>query len=387
VIPRTAVQLTTGLTERAGGPYQTVAGLTKALAADGRYAPVVAGAVGSYTPRACDAAHWGGCPIVTGQVSLPGLPTCGRDSFTQQFVRSPPAVVHVHGLWDASTFAAMQILETVDRPLVMSPRGMLEPWALEQRWLKKRVFLLTVMRRVFARVDLLHATSDLEAVSLRRLGLRQPIAVIPNGVETPAATARPGGGAERRLLYLGRLHVKKGLENLLQAWAAARPAGWRLAIAGIDDNGYQARLMELADRLGIAGAVEFAGPRLGDEKWAFLATGDAFVHPSFSENFGVAVAEALAAGLPAIATVGTPWQQLPVEGCGWWVEPTPSSLADVIRAVTAMKRSDLQAMGQCGKNYVARTFEWQAIGRTMADVYDWLNGRGAAPACLVDGRQ
>jgi glycosyltransferase involved in cell wall biosynthesis len=377
------IQLTTGLTERAGGPYESVAGLTRALADDGRYAPIVAGPVGFFAPRAGDAAHWGDCPIVTGNVSLLGMLSSNSDAFVQRLARCSPSVVHVHSLWDASTLAAMQILEQIDRPLIMSPRGMLEPWALSQRWLKKRIFSVAVMRQVFARVDLFHATSDLEAVSLRNLGLRQPIAIIPNGVDCSLAKQRTGGGAEKKLLYLGRLHVKKGLENLLRAWKAVRPEGWRLVIAGIDEGGYQARLIHLAESLEITDTVDFAGPQLGEEKWSFLSTGDAFVHPSFSENFGIAVAEALAASLPVIATVGTPWRQLQEEQCGWWVLPDVEPLAFAIRDVTALDAMQRAEMGRRGNAFVERSFDWHAIGRTMADVYDWLTGKGPAPSGVL----
>lgn len=307
------------------------------------------------------------------------------DETTAAAVAVRPMVAHVHGLWDASTCAAMRLLSRRDVPLVFSPRGMLEPWALNQRWFKKRLFLAAYLARILKRAELLHATSDEECCTLRGLGFRQPIAVIPNGIDVSAGSisgawqTRP---TSKRLLYLGRLHVKKGLENLLHAWARVRPDGWQLQIAGIDDGGYQAKLERLAAQLELHGDVAFPGPQIGVAKWEYLSSGSAFVHPSFSENFGIAVAEAMVAGLPVIATVGTPWKLLAEHRLGWWVEPTPEALASAIAEVIDARPATLADMGRRAQAYVAEHFAWSGIARKMADCYDWLCERGPVPDCI-----
>jgi len=362
----------------------SVAGLVKALARDARWTPVVLAP--ARTPeRLVDREHWGDARLFT----LPPDERVGalgrhRRALLRSVLQANPSIVHLHGLWDAGTYAAAELVRERHLGFVVSPRGMLEPWALRHKWLKKKVFLVAYLDRLLTTADLLHATSESEADSLRALGFRQPIAVVPNGIECSQALPRTAGSDDgpHRLLYLGRLHVKKGLENLLRAWAMVRPSNWRLSIAGLDEDGYASRLQSLAAGLDLGGTVEFPGPMLGTDKWRFLASGTAFVHPSFSENFGIAVAEAMAAGLPVIATVGTPWQMLPVERCGWWVPPTPEGLAAALRELTADDETTLQAMGTRARAYAASAFDWTSIGQDMADCYCWLSGRGAAPECV-----
>jgi glycosyltransferase involved in cell wall biosynthesis len=377
---------TTGLTPAAGGPYVSVAGLVRALGEDGRYAPIVAGPVDVRPPDRVCPEHWGRWPIVVGALAGNPFDSSIRDTFTQKLLATKPVVAHVHGLWDAGTYAAMRLLRCREIPLVYTPRGMLEPWALRQRWLKKKAFLFAYLKPILSRADLLHATSVEEGDAFRTLGLRQPIAVIPNGIDIPVDYVSANGGSRhasaRRLLYLGRLHPKKGLENLLRAWARIERRGWQLSIAGIDEGGYAKRLVALANDLGLSDTVDFPGPQIGDDKWRFLATGAAFVHPSFSENFGIAVAEAMAAELPVVATVGTPWRCLADNRLGWWVEPTPEALAQTLTEVMQTDPAVLADMGRRSRDYVARTFAWPTIGTQMAACYDWLLGRSPAPACI-----
>ena len=378
--------VTTGLTPRAGGPYVSVAGLVTALARDGRWMPVVAAPV-AMQADAVDRDHWANVPLFTLPPASDGFrsrSSRGRERLVQRVLQTGASVVHLHGLWDAGTFTAAELVRRRSLGFVVSPRGMLESWALHHKWLKKKVFLVGYLNGLLTAADLLHATSESEADSLRALGFRQPIAVVPNGIDCTPALPRPDARAAgpRRLLYLGRLHEKKGLENLLRAWALVRPANWCLSIAGIDEDGYAARLRTLAAALDLEPSVEFPGPKLGAEKWRYLASGMAFVHPSFSENFGIVVAEAMAAGLPVIATVGTPWQMLPVERCGWWVHPTPEALAGAIRELTAADAPTLWTMGTRARAFASVAFDWKTIGREMADCYEWLSGLHAAPRCI-----
>ena len=137
----------------------------------------------------------------------------------------------------------------------------------------------------------------------------------------------------RTMLFLSRIHPKKGLLNLVRAWHAAAPGKeWRLVIAGPDEGGHLAELKQLVHQLGLQLQVTFPGEIANEEKWAFYAAAEICVLPSFSENFGLMVGEALVAGTPVIATTGTPWAELQAHGCGWWVEPTIGGLCAAIRS-------------------------------------------------------
>ena len=221
-----------------------------------------------------------------------------------------PDLVHSHGLWQPANHWASSFARDRQVPLVIHPRGMLEPWALAQKPVKKRMALAVFQRRDLMGAHAFVATSDMEWNNLRRFGVRQPVAVIANGVELalPNAGVRPPSrSGERIALFMSRVHPKKGLLQLVRAWAQAAPAGWRLQIAGPDEGGHWSQVEALVTRLGLRGCVNYLGAVEGERKAALFRNADLFVLPTFSENFGVVVAEALAYGVPVITTRGAPW--------------------------------------------------------------------------------
>jgi glycosyltransferase involved in cell wall biosynthesis len=189
------------------------------------------------------------------------------------------------------------------------------------------------------------------------------------------ATAAKPANRTRQVLYLGRLHPLKGLEILLDAWATVTRPGaaagpWELVIAGPDEQGTRARLEAQARTLGLTN-LTFPGPLYGEAKRRALAEADLFALPSRTENFGIAVAEALAAGLPVITTKGTPWSE--IEGsCGWWVDANAGSIAQALAAAMRLSDAERAAMGARGRELVAAKYQWDAVGRAMAGLYESL---------------
>lgn len=294
-----------------------------------------------------------------------------------------PDVVHDHGVWLPFNHAVAYAAAVQGAPRVLSTRGMLEPWALQHGWLKKRLAWIAFQRRDAAGAVVLHATADSEADHLTALGLGRPVAVIPNGVAVPSESVAEVREPDRtrRALFLSRVHPKKGLPLLLDAWAQFPPAGWELVVAGPDEGDHRAALEAQADRLGVP--VRFAGPVADADKWDLYRSADLFVLPTYSENFGVVVAEALAAGIPALTTTGTPWALLQEHACGWCVEPAVRPLRDALAAATALPDAARAAMGARGRALVASRFGWPFIARDMADVYAWILGhRSSPPACV-----
>jgi len=214
------------------------------------------------------------------------------------------------------------------------------------------------------------------------MGFRQPVAIIPNGVDIPQG--KPNRSRDSRtLLFLGRIHPIKGLDLLLPAWAAvqSRFPEWRLRIVGPNDGGYLPRMRQLADKLKLQ-RIEFAGALLGDAKWRAYLDAELFVLPTYSENFGMTVAEALASGIPAVVTKGAPWRGLKEHGAGWWIDTNLSSLVASLDDALSRPRNELTAMGVQGRNWMEKDFSWKRTGMMMGQTYRWILQGGEPPMWL-----
>lgn len=290
-------------------------------------------------------------------------------------------LVHSHGIWLQCNRQSAECSKQFNIPHIISPRGMLEPWALSHNsWKKKPVWFLW-QKRALKLATAFCATSDQEAVSIRSLGFSQPIAVIPNGVHFYDYVGKQliPNNNDRIALFLSRLHPKKGLSNLVKAWACTRPSGWKVVIAGPNENGHKSEIQSEIVSLGLDGVFEFIEPVDGIEKERLYRDASIFILPTFSENFGIVVVEALAAGTPVITTKGTPWEGLVTHNCGWWVDIGVEPLSDAIREATSMSDSERIAMGLLGREYVEREFGWDEIGRKMVLFYDWILNGGSPP--------
>jgi glycosyltransferase involved in cell wall biosynthesis len=260
---------------------------------------------------------------------------------------------------------------------------MLEPWALEQSWFKKAVGLFTYQRRDLESAVLFCATSEGEYHSLRTLGYRQPIAVIPNGVAVARAGEMRGKGAQEsrpnQLLYLSRIHKKKGIEELIHAWARIKPCNWELVIAGGDGgDGYRLKMVALCNQLNLSGSIRFIGEVYTSAKDRLYSEADLFILPSHSENFGLVVAEALSFGLPVITTKATPWTGIANQKCGWVIDNDVQSIASCLSVALNTTAEERNKMGMNALKYATR-FNWNNIASQMADVYDWILRLGPMP--------
>jgi glycosyltransferase involved in cell wall biosynthesis len=293
-------------------------------------------------------------------------------------------LTHVHGLWTYLSIAVHKWSRRINKPYIVSPRGMLDPWALKRSAVKKQIARLAFQNRCMARAKCIHATSDMEAKSIRAAGFANPIAVIPNGVEIPVdLVARNNDESRTRsALFLSRIHPKKGALNLIEAWNIARPERWELRIVGPDENNHRAELEHAVRRFGLSDSVTFHGAVTGAAKRNFYEAADLFVLPSFSENFGNAIAEALSFGVPVITTRATPWQELETSQCGWWIDTGTGALINTLRDATARPLAQLHAMGLRGRDVVARNYSWDRVARDIAKVYTWVVGGAAAPSTV-----
>lgn len=349
-----AIHAVDSLEASAGGPSRTIPGLCRGLRGTGVETRI----------------------LVRHQPQRPSpeaaaLPTAGiRIDAATELPRQGADLLHLHGLW--SPWLHHLAVEARRRriPVVVSPRGMLEPWALAHHPWQKRLAWALFQGRDLRQADLLHATAGSEAAQFARLGLSGPVVIAPNGVDAPEWSDPAGSrGPTRIAVFLSRLHPKKGLPLLLRAWAALRPDGWSLRIAGGDEDGHRAEVEALIAELGLSGCCSLIGEIDGQAKWDLLRSADLFILPTSSENFGVVVAEALAAGLPVLTTTGAPWSCLPEQGCGWWVAPEPAPFTAAVAEATACSADCLRAMGARGMPFAREHFSWPAAARTMAAAY------------------
>jgi len=292
---------------------------------------------------------------------------------------------HVHGLWLPFTHHFLRAAIGLGIPTILSTHGMLEPGALRLKWWKKRIALIAYQRRDLCLADALHATALPEAETLRSHGLKQPIIVVPPGLALPSSDLMRKWecATSRQALYFSRIHPKKNILGLVEAWGAVRPQGWSLRIVGPDEGGHASHVNARIAALGLTETVSVSGPVYGPDKHRLFAASSLFILPSFSENFGIVVAEALAQGVPAIATHGMPWQELSDTGCGWWVSPSHDSLVATLADATRRSDDELAAMGLRGRRLVEQRYQWPSICDAMQAAYLWLLGRGPKPDCVL----
>lgn len=294
------------------------------------------------------------------------------------------SLIQNHGLWLPVNHWVSRFARKHRIAMIAQPHGMLEPWAMNHKAWKKRLAWNLYQRRDLESAAVLHATSQREAENFRQLGLRPPIAIIPHGTDLPEwrDLADPKG-LPRKILFLSRIHPVKGLLNLVQAWQIVKPAGWKMIIAGPDEGGHQKIVEAAIQHAGLQDEFEFTGSVYGDDKEALYRSADVFVLPTFSENFGLVVAEALACGVPVITTKGAPWQGLHTHRCGWWIDIGVEPLVVALREAMNLPPDTLRDMGRRGRAYVERDFGWPGIAEQMLSVYRWVLGQGDKPDCVM----
>jgi glycosyltransferase involved in cell wall biosynthesis len=289
-------------------------------------------------------------------------------------------VIHTHGLWRLiNTYTGAP---HSDAPLVISPHGMLAPEALRKtptsKWLFRRLF----QDATFRDAAMFQATAESEYDAIRRFGIRQPVAVIPHGIDIPdVLPLRHGSDSRRRtLLSLGRLAPIKGLDFLLHAWAAVETSfpDWNLRIVGPDEEGYADDLKRLAASLLLKRAT-IEPPAYEAAKTELMASAALFVLPSKTENFAMTVAESLAVGVPVIAAKGAPWGALVPRGCGWWIDLSVESLRATLEHAMALRDEVRHEMGARGRDWMIDEFSWNRVGDMSLAAYAWLAKRGPRP--------
>lgn len=293
-------------------------------------------------------------------------------------------ILHGHGLWRfANNMFPLMLDRNAPARIVCSPEGTMSAWSMKYKSALKKPFWWLFQKPALERCHCFHVTARDEYENVRRLGLRAPVAIIPNGVDIPSIPAETV--RKRYVFFLGRIHPVKGVDMLIRAWPGVKSLfpDWELVIAGPLTGDYAREMQGLAAGLGGEPGIHFVGEVLGEEKKVQLSEASLFVLPSHSENFGIVVAEALAHGLPVVTTTGTPWAELTGRNCGWQVPPEQSAIASAMQDAMSRPLEELHAMGERGRDWMQQDYSWENVASMMLDTYQWLHTGNGRPGFVV----
>lgn len=286
-----------------------------------------------------------------------------------------PDVVHINCCWMPQCAFAQKWAQSMGYKVVLTPHGMLEPWIIKRNyWTKKRPALWLYQKEAIQKADYIHATAESEKENLLKLGYNDRITVIPNGIDINGISMKTTWERKKEILFLSRIHVKKGIELLMKAIAQLKDElkDYRVKIAGEGDSAYINTLKKIAKEQGISDIVQFVGGVYGEKKWELFRNADLFVLPSYSENFGIVVAEALASGTPVLTTKGTPWQELETQNCGWWIDLSVSDLVKALKEFINTSEATLETMGKNGRKLVEEKYSNKKCADNMYKLYSTL---------------
>lgn len=292
-------------------------------------------------------------------------------------------IIHNHGLWNPVNIAAGYLIPRPGCKLVTSPHGTLTEWAMNHSARKKKI-LWPLQKKVLEHASLIHVTSESEYLDVRRLGFKNPIALVNLGIALPESVKKEHCSDSKTLLFLSRVHEKKGVDNLLFAWKEIQEQFpfWKLKIAGKGDDSYVNKIKMMAEELGLE-RVEFCGPVYGSDKINLYTSSNLFILPTFSENFGIVVAEALSCGVPVVVGKGAPWADVIKNNCGWWVDNSVEELVRILQKAMQLDNNTLSEMGMSGRNWMQSDFSWHGVVEKMNASYEWLFNKIPKPDWVI----
>lgn len=295
------------------------------------------------------------------------------------------SIVHIQNIWDMSLHKVANFCKKNRIPYLISPRGMLEPWALRQKYLKKKLALSLYQKIDLENSSCVHATAESEMLHIRDLGIKAPIAIIPNGINVSSYPLKDYKFTQekKRLLFLSRIHPKKGIDLLFEAWSlipTGVKADWELVIAGEGDSSYSIEDLNnlIKERYGSLN-VSIIGPQYGEQKLLCYHSANVFVLPTYSENFGMVIAEAMCCGVPVITTKGTPWREIEEKKLGWYIDLSVENLKNALEDAMNKSNSELEDMGRRSREHILENYSIDAVASKYKDLYSWINGEIEKP--------
>lgn len=310
-------------------------------------------------------------------------------------------LIQLQSIWAIYYHQIAEIARKHNIPYLITPRGMLEPWSLSQKKLKKRIAMFLYQMKDLQKSACIYTTAEMEAMHVRELGVNSPISVIPNGIDTQGYICRTSSVyVKKQILFLSRIHEKKGIELLIDAFAHLHADfyEWSVAIVGNGESDYIESLKKKVKQLGLEDCIDIRPPVFGEAKIKLYQESSIFCLPSYSENFGMVIAEAMSCGVPAITTNGTPWQLLNGNSTsmgaslnmlgddkrtGWCIDLSVENLEKALREAMIMDSVTLYDIGQRGSKMVNDNFNYRSVAQKTKRLYEWIVNGGEQPSFVI----
>lgn len=381
----------TSISMNAGGPSRSVPMLVKGLAEEGMDITLMTFQTEDMNTHALDG--------TTAKLKILGVSSSFKD-IEDYIISEKFDLIQMQSMWAPAYHKVAKIARSHNIPYIITPRGMLEPWSLSQSKWKKKLALWLYQMNDLKKAACIFTTAEMEAQHVRDLGVNVPVSVIPNGIETAGYACRTSmEGVKKQILFLSRVHVKKGIEILIDAFKKVREEeletlevrSWSVVIVGNGEPEYIESLKKKVENLGMQDCVEILPPVFGDAKTELYQESSIFCLPSYSENFGMVIAEAMSCGVPAITTNGTPWQLLNGDcstmgasldllgenkRTGWCIDLSVDNLSNALKEAMSMSAEDLYEMGQRGSKLVNENFNYRSVAKKTKTLYEWIINGG-----------
>ena len=384
--------LTGSISRQAGGMFSSVRRVSQSLASKSVDVHVL-GLADSDTEK--DSIEWGSVETIA--FDPIGPRAFGYNAGFGKHLKSfDPDIVHVQGIWMFPSLVSLRWFQRSSRPYLISPRGMLDPWAVSNSRWKKRLAGWAFENQHLARASCLHALCDSEVESMRKYGLRNSVCVIPNGVDINDGPVSELSFELKRLinnrkvlLFIGRIHPKKGLSDLIAAWAQLQVSqsrcveDWVVIVAGWDQVNHKLELQCQIDSSGLTSSIHLIGPAFGELKLALLRAASAFVLPSKSEGLPMSVLEAWAQRLPVAMTTACNLQIGFDRAAGVKLGESVSDIANGIEELLMLSEDEMSSMGMRGRRLVEERFSWNTVAKSFLEVYEWLLCGGDSPSAVI----
>lgn len=302
----------------------------------------------------------------------------------EEYVKSEEFdIIQIQSMWEPIYHKLVKIARKLNIPYLITPRGMLEPWSLSQKKWKKKLAMMLYQKADLQKAACIFTTAEMETRHVRDLGIKTPCSVIPNGIETEGYPCRKTvESVKKQILFLSRIHVKKGIELLIDSFTNLYKnfVDWSVVIVGNGEPNYIESLKLKVERLGMQDSIKILPPVFGEAKTKLYQESSLFCLPSYSENFGMVIAEAMSCGVPVITTTNCPWEILNETNTGWCIDLSVDNLEKTLQKALSQTPANLYEMGQRASKLVNEKFNYLNVAARTKELYEWILNKTEKPS-------